>query len=385
MPFVSRLLSSISDIAAETWNAITGTDYPFLLHEFLHALEASGSVSRERGWQPLHLLVYDDNVLCAVLPLYVKNHSYGEYVFDWSWAEAYQRYGYNYYPKLLSAIPFTPAQGPRLAYQHTDPQALFTHIANTLSDLCIKEGYSGWHVLFTNDEENNHWQQTTALERVGCQFHWFNQNYRHFDDFLAACSSRKRKNLRKERQKVANQGVTLERLTGEQILPEHIETFYGFYQSTYARLSGHGGYLTKTFFQQLLKSPLKHQLLLVMAYQDDQAIAAAINFFSANTLYGRYWGADRDIDCLHFEACYYQGIEFCIEKGLHRFDPGAQGEHKIQRGFTPLCTFSWHWLAEKPFYVAIQQALADEKVGVQNYAEEAKKLLPYHFMHHYES
>lgn len=376
--FTSHFIDRISAIDAAQWNAVSGTDYPFLRHEFLHALEASGSVSAQRGWQPQHLLVYDHQQLIAVMPLYLKNHSYGEYVFDWRWAEAYQHHGQAYYPKLLCAIPFTPASGTRLAHCCPQPQALFHFVCQQLSARCREQALSGWHLLFPHDAENTAWQQTGVLHRLGCQFHWFNRQYTTFDDFLADFSSRKRKNLRKERQRVQQQGVSLQRLTGDQIDAQHWQQFYRFYQMTYARHSGHGGYLTPDFFRLLHDSPLRDQLLLVMAFQQDRPIAGALNFFSSDTLYGRYWGAIQDVDCLHFEACYYQGIEFCIERGLRRFDPGAQGEHKIQRGFMPVLTHSCHWLADSQFNAAVADFLTEERKHILHYQQQATELLPFH-------
>ena len=376
MPFSSRFLGSINEISRESWQQVAGTDYPFLRHEFLAALEDSGSVSPRTGWQPKHLLIEENGQLVAVMPLYLKTHSWGEYVFDWSWADAYQRHGLAYYPKLLAAIPFTPATGPRLCLKHPQADAVADFTQQSLQQHCLNFGASGWHVLFTDDTENTLWQTGDAAQRIGCQFHWFNQGFHTFDDFLATFSSRKRKNLKKERQRVADQGVQLERLTGEQITEAHWARFYYFYQITYARHSGHGGYLTEDFFHRLFRD-MRDSMLLVTARQSDEIIAGALNFFSSDTLYGRYWGAIRDIDCLHFEACYYQGIEFCIERGLQRFDPGAQGEHKIQRGFTPILTHSWHWLANPDFDQAVKRFMQEEALHIRHYREQAKTLLPF--------
>ncbi|HSC76098.1 MAG TPA: GNAT family N-acetyltransferase [Pseudomonadales bacterium] len=373
----ARFISSIEQISADKWNSITRLDYPFLRHEFLHALEASQSVCAERGWQPQHLLIENNEQLLAVLPLYIKNHSMGEYVFDHSWAKAYQRNGLPYYPKLLSAIPFTPASGPRLSFTDCDESLLIKTVAEALEQQCHDIGASGWHVLFPQEKELLLWQQANSNTRLGCQFHWFNCHYKNFDDFLAGFSSRKRKELKRERRRVADQNIRLECLTGEQITIEHWQAFYRFYQLTNLKYNGHGGYLTGDFFVRLHQT-MRNSLLLVMAYnENNEAIAGALNFFSSDTLFGRYWGSIQDVEFLHFEACYYQGIEFCIERGLQRFDPGAQGEHKIPRGFQPTLTYSQHWIAHPGFRDAIKNFLAEESKGVEQYKQDACTALPF--------
>lgn len=373
----ARFIDNIEKISSETWNSITGIDYPFLRHEFLHALEASQSVCAARGWQPQHLLIENNETLIATLPLYIKSHSMGEYVFDRGWAEAYQRNGLPYYPKLLSAIPFTPASGPRLSFIDCDKSQLLQTVAEALQQHCEKIGASGWHILFPEQQALQDWQNVGSDTRLGCQFHWRNDNYETFDDFLAGFASRKRKELKRERRCVADQNIRLERLTGEQITIKHWQEFYRFYQLTNLKYNGHGGYLTADFFVRLHQSMRDH-LLLVMAYdENNEAIAGALNFFSPHTLYGRYWGATRDVEHLHFEACYYQGIEFCIERKLKRFDPGAQGEHKIVRGFHPTLTYSQHWIAHTGFREAIRNFLAEESKGVQQYQQEACSALPF--------
>lgn len=373
----ARFIDGLDKVPAADWDRVAGTDYPFLRHAFLHALEASNSVCAARGWQPQHLLVSHEEQLIAVLPLYIKHHSMGEYVFDRGWAEAYQRNGLAYYPKLLSAIPFTPATGPRLSCVDCDRSLLVQTIADALQQQCEALGASGWHVLFPEEKTLPDWQAMGSDTRLGCQFHWRNEGYATFDDFLAGFSSRKRKELKRERRRVADQKVRLERLTGEQISLEHWQAFYRFYQLTNLKYNGHGGYLTADFFVHLHRH-LRDCLLLVMAYdENNEAIAGALNFFSHDTLYGRYWGAIRDVECLHFEACYYQGIEFCIEKNLKRFDPGAQGEHKIARGFHPVFTYSQHWIAHTGFREAINDFLEREREAVRHYQQDACAALPF--------
>ena len=372
-----RFVSRIEDIPATQWNRLTGTDYPFLRHEFLHALESSGSVGEQRGWQPEHLVIEADDALVAVLPLYRKSHSYGEYVFDWSWADAYHHHGIDYYPKLLSAIPFTPASGPRLAcHDDCDRGLLMATLSQALQTRVEQSGASGWHLLFPDLPQLNLLQTLDADLRLGCQFHWFNQGFGSFDDFLASFSSRKRKDVRKERQRVVQQGLTLTRLCGEAIDDDAWQLFYHCYQATYAKRSGHGGYLTEAFFQQLRES-MPEQLMMVVAHEGEQPIAAALYFFSSTTLYGRYWGALAERDGLHFEACYYQGIEFCIERGLATFDAGAQGEHKISRGFTPTLTYSLHYLHHPQFRQAVQHFLEQESEATRQYQQAASSSLPF--------
>ncbi len=387
----TRFIDGIAAIAAHEWNTVTGTDYPFIRHEFLLALESSGSVCAKRGWQATHLLVEGDDgaELIAVLPFYIKTHSFGEYVFDHSWADAYSRHGLNYYPKLLSAIPFTPASGPRLCYNEhivvnrERSAALMVTVAEALRQKCAAIGASGWHVLFPEKTTLPLWRQTETDIRLGCQYHWFNDGYQSFDDFLATFNARRRKELKRERRKVAEQGVRLERLTGAQITDEIWQQFYRFYQITNLKYNRHGGYLTPEFFTELHQT-MAEQMLLVMVYRADEstgrsenAIAGALNFFSSDTLYGRYWGAIDEVEFLHFEACYYQGIEFCIERSLQRFDPGAQGEHKISRGFRPVLTYSQHWLANPRFRAAVHDFLAKEGPAIERYREQACEGLPF--------
>jgi predicted N-acyltransferase len=377
-PMTPKILTSIALIAPESWNALIGSSYPFLSHEFLLALESSHSVGAGTGWQTQHLIIEEDGRLVAAMPLWLKTHSWGEYVFDQEWAHAYARHGLSYYPKLVAAIPFTPASGARLIIApDSNVSDIFVLVIQTLCDLTRHTGASGWHVLFPEEMETPLWQQTGVDHRLGCQFHWVNRDYNTFEDFLAGLSAKRRKEIRRERKRVHDQGIRLQRLTGDELTAEHWVQFYHFYRDTYQRRSGHDGYLTEAFFFAIHHS-LRQQLLLVLAYDEsDIAIGGALCFYSDDTLYGRYWGALRDIECLHFEACLYQGIEFCIERGLQRFDPGAQGEHKIPRGFEPVLTHSFHYLEHAGFREAVAEFLVQEREGVRNYAEEARGLLPF--------
>ena len=374
-----RFLQAISELPAEQWNALTGTDYPFLRHEFLRALEQSGCVSSAQGWQPHHLVIENVQGIVALMPLYLKQHSYGEFVFDHAWANAYYQHGLPYYPKLVNAIPFTPCSGPRIAFQGIEAAELAPVISNALQQETERLEASSWHCLFSEQSQSAFWQATDAEQRTACHFHWFNNSYADFDAFLQACQPRKRKELKRERKKVLEQGITHKRIEGEQINAAHISQFYLFYQLTNAKYNGHGGYLSEDFFQQLL-STMPEQMLMIFAYHDGQCIAGALNFFSSTTLFGRYWGCLQERDFLHFETCFYQGIEFCIEKGLSVFDPGAQGEHKIKRGFVPILTESYHWLAHPQFRQAVQHFLVSEKQAVLDYQQEMLALLPFKSM-----
>jgi len=374
--FRTSFLSGLNKVDSADWNRLTGVDYPFLRYEFLAALENSGCVSEQTGWQPHHLVVYQATHLVALMPLYIKTHSYGEYVFDWAWADAYHRHGVPYYPKLLTAIPFTPATGSRLCIAPGQNDAEISSLAvEKIKHHAETKGYSSWHLLFPCKSEFEQLSQHNLSARSGCQYHWKNRDYANFDDFLAHLSSRKRKNIKRERRRVAEQGITLTRIPGMEITQAQLQTFYEFYQSTYYK-RGQQGYLTLAFFEKILTT-MPDQLLLVMAYRDNHPIAAALCLGSSDTLYGRYWGCLEEYECLHFEACYYQGIEHCIEQGIQKFDPGAQGEHKISRGFEPTTTHSLHWIAHPGFRAAIDDFLKREHRGVKDYIEQASQLLPF--------
>ena len=372
-----RQLASINDIPATDWNAICATDYPFIRHEFLCALEQSGAVSEAAGWLPQHLAVYDNHQLIAVMPGYLKTHSYGEFVFDFQWAEAYQRHALDYYPKWISAIPFSPVTGPRLCVRAGyDVTVIAALLVDQIKQQVSEQKLSSWHLLFPERALAEQFAALGLPIRKAVHFQWFNENYSGFDDFLAQFNSRKRKNLRKERQRVIDQGITLERIEGKYITADLWERFYHFYQLTYLKRSGHSGYLEKSFFE-LLGQAMPDNLLMVIARKDGNVIAGALNLKDTRTLYGRYWGCYEEYDFLHFEACYYQGIDYCIEHRLQRFDPGAQGEHKIQRGFRPVYTYSNHWIADTRFRDAIRQFLIREENYIDSYKADAETYLPF--------
>ncbi len=375
--FTAEFLTSLEQIPAAQWNGITGTDYPFLRHEFLYGLETTACTTAETGWQPCHLLLRQGGALAAVMPLYLKSHSYGEYVFDWSWADAWRQSGLAYYPKLVTAIPFTPATGPRLcSAQGVDAEQCLRAAVAAIQTLATQRHISSWHLLFPEEAVSTTLLEAGLHRRAATQFHWFNDGYGSFEDFLTTFNSRKRKALNKERRRVTEQGLVLKTLTGADIGKQAWEQFYHFYQLTYAKRSGHGGYLSRDFFVHTAAG-MGDQVVMTLAYLDTKAVAGALYFRSSDTLYGRYWGCAREFDFLHFEACYYQGIEYCIEHKLARFDPGAQGEHKIQRGFRPITTWSNHWIADPRLAAAVGDFTRREAQQNENYRQAATQMLPF--------
>lgn len=377
MSLTIDVLRSVAEVPAREWDDLRHDDYPFLRHDFLLGLERADCTTAAAGWQPSHLRLRNGTGTLAILPAWLKDHSYGEYVFDWAWADAWRRSGLAYYPKLLTAIPFTPATGPRLLSRgDVDAATLWSVITEQMPALARRLGVSGWHVLFPRDDD------AAALARAGLhtrhqvQFHWYNRGYRDFDDFLDGFASRKRKALRRERRRVEEQGLSLSMRSASELSPRDWAAFYRFYQMTYAKRSGHGGYLTREFFLEVAPQ-LGDQVLLALAEAGGQPVAGALYFRDHDTLYGRYWGCIREYDCLHFETCYYQGIDYCIREGLTRFDPGAQGEHKIQRGFEPTTTLSCHWVAQAELSTAVGDFTRREQAHVARYREEACSLLPF--------
>ena len=377
MQLNAEFVTSMTQVDPREWESLCGIDYPFLRHRFLLGLEKSGCTNADNGWQPCHMILRDNQRAVAALPLYLKSHSYGEYVFDWSWSQAWEQSGLQYYPKLISAIPFTPATGPRLCHlPELSPAEAWDFSVRALEQFCRQQSLSSWHLLFPDEEVSESLLQQGIHQRRATQFHWFNNDYQNFEDFLAEFSSRKRKSLKRERRRVQEQGLQLVTLVGDDIGEQNWERFYHFYQYTYAKRSGHGGYLTREFFTRVAAG-MGDQVIMVLAQLAGESVAAALYFRSADTLYGRYWGCEQEFDCLHFEACYYQGIEFCIEHGIKRFDPGAQGEHKIQRGFRPVETFSNHWIADSKLSAAVGDFTRREKPHSEAYLRDTATLLPF--------
>jgi uncharacterized protein len=371
-----RMAGKIGGIDSVAWDACAGPDNPFVSHAFLAALEDSRSVRSKTGWQPLHLVAEDaaGRILGAV-PLYAKSHSMGEYVFDHAWADAYERAGGQYYPKLLSAVPFTPVPGPRLLVRPGAPAGTAMVLIRGLESVAAQTGVSSVHVTFPNDGDAGRFEEAGWSMRTGLQYHWENRGYRCFDDFLAALNARKRKTVRRERAEVAANGVRVEALTGDDLRPEHWDAFYRFYQDTTDRKWG-GGYLTHDFFHRL-GATMADRVVLMMAKADGDWVAGALNLQGTDTLYGRNWGADGRFPFLHFEACYYRAIEHAIERGLKRVEAGAQGEHKIQRGYLPVLTHSAHWIADPGLKRAVDGFLLHERAAIRREAEELAEHSPY--------
>ncbi|MFI4913753.1 MAG: GNAT family N-acetyltransferase [Steroidobacterales bacterium] len=384
----SAILSRIDEVSASAWNALAG-DYPFLRHEFLAALEHSGCVGGRSGWQPHHLALFDQHGLAAAAPLYLKTHSWGEFVFDFGWARAAEAHGVVYYPKLLIAVPFTPASGPRLlcrpsevaevagapAVPNAPAEQLRAQLLAAAAD-CMRAGrYSSVHALFLDEAARASCAAAGWLLRRDCHFQWRNRGYRDFEDFLGGLSAEKRKKAKRERRRVLEQGIEFVSLHGAQLDAALLDRIYGYHALTFAR-HGHAPYLNRDFFERMARA-LDRSFMVKLALRAGKPVAAAMFLRSSSTLYGRYWGAEADYHSLHFEACYYQGIDYCIEHGLQRFEPGTQGEHKIARGFESALTWSAHWLEDAGLRRAVAQHLAREAVAIDAYAAEVDAHAPY--------
>ena len=374
----ARFLKRIADIDAISWNALAGFDQPFVRHEFLLALEESGCAAPRTGWTPRHLVIEDAaGRAIGALPLYRKGHSRGEFVFDFSWANAYAQHGINYYPKLLSAIPFTPVRGSRLLVgAGTDVRPMTDTLIQTVAGYARSEELSSWHVLFPSEDNLAHLKRAGLVERRDCQFHWFNQGYDSFDAFLATFTAEKRKKAKRERRRVAEAGIEFDTRLGGDMDDALWQIVYEFYADTFYR-HGHEPYLSLDFFKRVAAS-MPEQLMLKIARHGSQPIAVAIFFIGADALFGRYWGAGGNYHSLHFETCYYQGIEYCIEHKLQRFEPGTQGEHKVPRGFVPTFTSSAHDIVDPRFAAAIRDFARRESKGVEQYAASVNEHVPYH-------
>ncbi|MRV76642.1 GNAT family N-acetyltransferase [Duganella sp. FT92W] len=372
------ILSSLADAGEAAWSTLlhaSGETNPFLSYAFLHALHASGSACAETGWQPQYLALWDGEegtTLAAAMPLYVKSHSYGEYVFDWAWAEAYHRNGIEYYPKLLSAIPFTPVTGSRLLARDGAARAALVAF---LLEQQQASGMSSTHVLYPPQAQAQLLQEAGFMLRSGVQFHWINQGYATFDDFTATLEHKKRKNIRAERRKVREAGVTLRRIRGIDMTEADWRFFHRCYETTYAEHRS-SPYLNLAFFLDI-GAAMPGNIMLTVAERSGRPIASSLVLHTKDTLYGRYWGAIEHVPCLHFEVAYYQPLEFCIEQGLGTFEGGAQGEHKMARGFLPQQTWSAHWLAHPSFADAVERFLERERGGIDNYISELNERNPF--------
>jgi predicted N-acyltransferase len=364
-----QVLDTLAGVEPQAWNALAG-GHPFLRHEFLHALHETGCASPHSGWAPQYLTLRQGASLVGAMPLYLKSHSYGEYVFDWAWADAYHRHGLEYYPKLLGAIPFSPVTAPRLLARDSATRALLIRAA-----LQLARQASSLHVLFPPEAEAREMEAAGMMLRRSVQFHWENRGYKSFDAFLAELASAKRKKIRHERRKVQEAGVRFRRLVGAEIRDEHWDFFTRCYSNTY-RAHHSTPYLNLAFFRRLGETLPEH-VLLVLAESDGKPIAGALNIFSPSALYGRYWGAVGHVPMLHFETCYYQALEFCIEREIALFEGGAQGEHKLARGFMPVQTWSAHWLKHPQFADAVEKFLARESAGIEDYVDELNERSPF--------
>jgi predicted N-acyltransferase len=364
-----RIVDTLEAIEPRAWNALAA-GHPFLRHEFLHALHDTGCACERTGWAPRYLTLWRENALVGAMPLYLKSHSYGEYVFDWAWAEAYHRHGLTYYPKLLGAVPFSPVTGPRLLAQDSTTRALLAHGA-----LELAREASSLHVLFPTETEARELEAAGMLLRRSVQFHWENRGYASFEEFLADLASAKRKKIRQERRRVQEAGVRIRRLTGADVTEAHWRFFTRCYNSTY-RAHHSSPYLNLALFLRLGETMPEH-ILMVIAEMEGKPVASSLNLFSPTTLYGRYWGSVTHVPLLHFEVCYYQAMEFCIERGIRVFEGGAQGEHKLARGFMPVQTWSAHWLQRPEFSNAVAKFLASESAGIEGYVDELHEHSPF--------
>ena len=371
------IADSIDTVTAGQWNALSGTGNPFLRHEFLAALERNNCVGEHYGWQPRHLLAFDAaGQLAGAVPLYLKDNSYGEFVFDDAWADAYRRAGLAYFPKAVAAVPYTPASGPRiLTAAGEQGDAVAAQLLQLAQEWSASENLSSLHWLFTDSTDTRRLEEAGLLLRLGCQFHWHNAGYRDFHDYLSGFSSRKRKKVRRERRYVQEAGIAISTVHGHQASAEELEVMHGFYHSTFEKKWGCAT-LSHGFFRELADS-MGEQLVFIIARKDRRIVAGAICLRSDDTLYGRHWGCNEEYHSLHFEVCYYQGIDYCIEHGLSLFEPGAQGEHKISRGFLPTPTWSAHWIQHAGFRDIIARHLVRETEAMRDYMDELSERSPF--------
>lgn len=376
----TEIHTTLETLDKAQWNAFNPQLNPFVRYEFLIALERNGCLGKRMGWFPRYFVIKDEQgELLAAAPCYIKHNSHGEFVFDWAWADAYHRTGREYYPKLVCAAPFTPVQGPRfLTHPSLDAPRLQQRLLDSILQYCEEQQLSSFHCLFPQADHRDFFEQSNTLQRIDHQYHWQNQNHRDFEDFLSGFKARKRKETKRERRIVAEQGIRTRIFHGNELSDEQCQQAHRFYQLTFQE-KGNTPALTLDFFREVMKT-MGEQMVVVFAYKDDvgeEPIAGAINFRDKETLYGRYWGCDYEYPCLHFEVCFYRGIEYCIEHGLQRFEPGAQGEHKITRGFLPVQTYSQHWIADEGFQAPIADYLERERLAILDYADSLWEKSPF--------
>ncbi len=373
--FKVNSVNSISKIPKETWENIVDIDNPFFAYDFLFSLEKSGCTDLNTGWVPNHLIIEKKGAIIAIIPNYIKYHSAGEYVFDQNWANAYINLGLNYYPKFLSAVPFTPINGDRIFYNKPldDIDDFFEKLIKFLK----KQNISSHHFNFISKSQSDIMEKSGFLTRLGLQYHWYNNNYNNFDDYLDSFKQKKKKNVLKERKYINDQGIFFKIKKGDNIRIEDLHFFFECYKNTIEKKWANQ-YLNFDFFKYLLQSPIKDKMVLFIAYEkQNEQIASALNFSSKNALYGRYWGCVKEIKNLHFELCYYQSIEFAIKNKLKLIESGAQGEHKIPRGYEPTVTLSNHWIKNEKISEALKKVLEHENKNVIDTISYLKKLLPF--------
>lgn len=377
MSLAARVITEFSAVGRAEWEELDHADNPFLSYAFLAGLEDTGSIGEHAGWHPHHLAVFDGDELVAFAPTYAKDNSHGEFVFDWAWADAYARNGFEYYPKLLTGIPYTPVTGPRLLVRRgrEDAAELKLRLAGLALESCSREGFSTWHCNFVTDEDFAVLDGEGLLRRRDWQFHWVNDGYRNFDGFLAALRSRKRKNIRRERRRIREAGIGFEWKAGGELDVDGLDFVYSRYLDTF-RNYGNYPALKRSFFETVA-AELGDRFQVVFANRNGQPIAMAVFLAGGGRLYGRYWGCSEEVPGLHFETAYYQGIEFCIREGLEVFESGAQGEHKIPRGFTPTRTRSCHYVRHPAFRQAIADHLVREKGWIDEYRARLDELDPF--------
>jgi len=373
----ARIVTEMAALGRADWDELDHRDNPFVSYTFLHALEASGSVSEASGWKPQHLCLFENERLVAFAPCYLKTHSHGEFVFDWAWADAYQRCGRKYYPKLLTAVPYSPVPGPRLLVQKNHPHCL--RLRKELVDLALAQcealDLSSWHCNFVDQSDCQALRQELLLARSDWQFHWFNRPYACFDDFLATLRAKKRKNIRRDRRLVTQAGIRFVHKTGAELTVGDLDFVHACYRRTFFEHGNHPA-LTRAFFAHLAAAS-PNSLLVVFALRNDKAVAMSLYLVGGGRLYGRYWGSLEQIPGLHFETAYHQGIEYCIANHLQVFEPGAQGEHKISRGFTPVRTHSFHHVRDPAFRAAIANFLQKEQIWLDRYRQQLGARQPF--------
>jgi uncharacterized protein len=372
----TNISTSITATDQHAWDALDAGGSPFLRHAFLAQLEASHCVGGATGWQPAPITLHDERGLAAAAPAYVKAHSFGEFVFDFSWAQAYAQHGLAYYPKLVIGVPFTPASGARLLVRpDLDRAAMRRALIAAIREYAEAHAFSSIHALFVDEADRAALADAGWLARHDVQFHWHNQQYRDFDHYLESFTADKRKKAKRERRRVAESGIVFDTRLGGDLDPKMLDAVYAFHRDTFLR-HGHEPYLTRQFFNEIART-LGDALMVKVAMYKATPVAAAIFFWYPGALYGRYWGAAADFHSLHFEACYHQGIEFCLERGIARFEPGTQGEHKVARGFEPTITWSAHYIADRRFREAIDDYLGREGAAIDEYADEVRSHVPF--------